>query len=551
MILIASSVAWSIASYRQKTEPKPSGGGIYLEGLVGQPHYLNPVLSQYNDADRDLTNLIFSGLLKYDCHGQLIPDLADYYTVSSDGRVYEVFLKKNLRWHDGEILDAEDVIYTIQTIQDPAFNSPLRLNWQGVSLEKIDQYGLRFNLKTAYVPFLHHLALGIIPRHLWQGISAANFPLARHHLEPVGTGPYQFKKLQKDGQGNIRYFELIKFKDYYGPTSKIETLSFKFYPHQEAALEALNKGEVDGLSYLRAQDKEKVQNLANLEIYSFNLPRYFAVFFNQTQSKVLSDKEVRRALALATNKQELIERLLKGEGQVVNSPFTISSLIPDLAEGVVNFDLVKAQEVLEKAGWQAPPEEANSVKNDHGLVVRQKKVNNDPEPTLLEIQLVATDWPELKGAAEILKAQWEQIGAKIDLEIVDLATIQQDYLKPRNYQALLFGEILGPDPDPFAFWHSSQKKDPGLNLALYDNKKADKLLEEARQELNQEIRVQKYQEFQKLLAEDIPAVFLYNPTYLYPLANKIKGVNIERIYLPHQRFCQIEERYIKTKRTPK
>lgn len=556
VILVAAAVVWPIVSYHQKTKAVPSSGGVYSEGLIGQPRYINPLLAPYNDVDRDLSGLIFSGLLKYNCQGELIPDLAENYRISEDGKTYEVFLRKNLKWHDNEPLDADDVIYTIETIQDPAFNSPLRINWQGVNLEKIDQYAVRFILKTAYVPFLHHLTLGILPRHLWQGIDAVNFPLAQHHLEPVGSGPYQFKKLQKDRNGNIRYFELVRFDDYYQTLPKIETLGFKFYPNQEDGLAGFNKNEIDGLSYITASSKSKLQNISDVEIRLFQLPRYFAVFFNQTQSKVLSDTKVRLALNLATDKQELIEKILNGQATIIDSPLSVSHLVKEVATSTLSFDSEKAKEILETNGWQPGQQDESTttptvLMNDSGITVRQKKINHDTEATLLEIELTTTDWPELAQAATILKQQWEKIGARVNLNIVDLTTIQLDYIKTRTYQALLFGEILGPDPDPFAFWHSSQKKDPGLNLALYDNKKADKLLEEARQELKPDIRLQKYQEFQKILEEDAPAVFLYNPTYLYPVSNKIKGVNIERIYLPSQRFCQIEKWYIKTKRTPK
>lgn len=571
LILAATAIIWPVISYHQKTEPIASSGGKYTEGLIGQPRYINPLLAQYNDTDRDLTGLVFSGLLKYNCQGELILDLAENYTVSDDGKTYEVFLKKNVKWHDNENFNADDVVYTIETIQDPAYASPLRINWQGVLVEKIDQYSLRFVLKTSYAPFLHHLTVGILPRHLWQGIDETNFALAQHHLEPVGTGPYQFKKLQKDRNGNVRYFELDKFADYYGVQPKIDTLAFKFYPNPEDAIEGLNKAEVDGLAYIIPQNKNKIQNLSEFDIRAFYLPRYFAVFFNQTQSKSLADKQVRYALNLATDKQAIINELFEGNSQIIHSPFSYTNFSQSPQENIIDFDLEKARQVLTEAGWQEPtlPEETEEskeesseenketeennqpIRNDQSLLVRQKTINNDAEASLLEIDLVTTDWPELSNVAQVLKNQWEQIGAKINLVIVDLAAIQTDYIKPRAYQALLFGEILGPDPDPFAFWHSSQKKDPGLNLSLYDNKKADQLLEQARQEMDPEVRIQKYQEFQQILTEDMPAVFLYNPTYLYPIPNKIKGANIERIYLPYQRFCQIEEWYTKTKRTPK
>jgi len=250
----------------------------------------------------------------------------------------------------------------------------------------------------------------------------------------------------------------------------------------------------------------------------------------------LADRNVRLALSYATNKEEIIEKVLNGKGEQVNSP--LLSNWPNYTSeiDIYDFALEHAQNILEENGWKDTDEDG----------IRQKTIND--EDTKLEINLVASDWPEFEQTAEILKEQWGKIGAQVNLEIIESIDIQQEYLRPRNYQALLFGEVLGADPDPFAFWHSTQKKDPGLNVAFYENKEVDKLLEDARQTIEQEKRTEKYAEFQKILIEDVPAVFLYSPTYLYPVNKKIKGIEIEKLAQPSFRFSQIENWYINTKR---
>jgi len=240
----------------------------------------------------------------------------------------------------------------------------------------------------------------------------------------------------------------------------------------------------------------------------FNIPAYYAVFFNQTESKVLADKTVRLALSYATDKKRIISKILSDKGIQIDSP-----LLPDWfgytpETNIYEFALEHANNTLEAAEWK-------DLNNDG---IREKTI--DGEEIELEINILTTNWPELQQTAELLKEQWEKIGARINLEILDAVTVQQDYIKPRQYEALLFGEVLNADPDPFAFWHSSQRKDPGLNLSVYANDKIDKLLEEGRQSIDQESRKEKYNEFQKLLTEDVPAVFLYSPTYLYPVNKK-------------------------------
>ncbi len=516
------------------SQVQPKIGGQYQEGILGQPRYINSVLAQTNDTDRDLVQLIYSSLFKYDGQGNLVPDLVENYTIEDDGLSYLIFLKKNILWHDQELLTANDVIFTIKAIQNPENKSPLRNNWQNVEVEKIDNFTLCFKIKTVYAPFLHNLTIGILPKHIWSGIPAANFPLAEYNLKPIGSGPYQFKEFSKDKNGKIESIELVRNENFYLQSPFIERIILKFYNNQDKLIEAYQKRQIDGLNSIPISKLAELKN--NLNIHQINLPIYYAVFFNQTKSKALTDKTVRLALAHATNKKEIIDKVLEGKGIIVDSPLLPGCLGYTSETKVYDFALEHAQNILEAAGW-------TDQDNDG---IREKEIKD--EETKLEITLIVSDWPEIEQTGQLIKEQWEKIGAKINLEIIDSVTLQQDYLRPRQYEALLFGEALGADPDPFAFWHSAQRKDPGLNLALYQNKEVDKLLEEARQALDQENRAAKYVEFQELLIEDLPAVFLFSPTYLYPVNKKFKGISIEKLAIHSYRFSQVENWYIKTKR---
>ena len=543
-IIIASITALFFNAYLIRTQVVPELGGKYTEGILGQPRYINPVLAQTNDADRDLVRLVFSSLFKYDGQGNLIPDLAREYTIEDEGLTYNIFLKENVFWHNGESLNADDIIFTVKTIQNSEYKSPLKVNWQGVIVEKIDDFTVCFKLNNVYAPFLHNLTIAILPKHLWAGISAQNFALAEYNLKPIGSGPYQFKKLKKDKNGKIESIELVRNKQFYlqidsGDKIKpfIEKITLRFYKNQDALIEARQKGQIDGLSFLAASNQSDLNN--NINIHQINLPSYYAIFFNQTKSKSLSSQIVRLALAHSINKEEIINKVLDGFGVPVNSPLLEGWLGWTSETKIYDFAPEHSRSILEKDRWTDADKDG----------VREKTI--DEEEIKLEIGLLTTDWPELKQTAELVKEYWEAIGVKVNLDIVDATAIQQDYIRAREYDALLFGEVLGADPDPFAFWHSSQKKDPGLNLALYQNNDADKLLEEARQTMAQDVRTQKYIEFQKTVVDDIPVIFLHSSVYLYPVSTKIKGINIERITSHSQRFSQVEDWYIKTKRIEK
>ena len=535
LIIIASSLL-CFQSWLKQTKVVPKEGGEYTEAIIGQPRFINPILAQTNDPDQDLSKLIFSGLLKYNSKGELVPDLAEKYAIGDYGRIYDFFLRKDILWHDGESFGADDVIFTIKTIQNPDYKSPLRRKWKGIEVEKLDERTVRFKLKTPYAPFLSNLTVGILPCHIWKYIGPSNFPFAEYNLKkPIGTGPYKSSQFKKDKNGKIKLFVLTSNENYYGKVPYLEKINFKFYPSEEEAIASYNKKEVSGINYISAANIDKIRNKENLRLYSLSIPRYFAVFFNQNKSKVLSDKTVRLALAYATDKKELIDKVLLGQGETVETPILPYLLGYNPETKIYDFAVEHANNILERDGWQD--------KNGDG--VREKGDLH------LEFTLITTDWPELVKTANLLKDQWAKIGAKVNVKTPPVAEIQQNYIHPREYEALLFGEVLGGDPDPFAFWHSSQRKDPGLNLALYSSEEVDTLLEEGRTNLDPDVRAEKYRRFQEIIVDDVPAIFLYSPTYLYAVNRKIQGIELKNVVLPSERFCDVENWYIKTRRVRK
>lgn len=534
LVVVLSLAATAGGFYFNLTKKIPVPGGEYTEGIIGQPLYINPVLAGSNDADADLSALVYSRLFKYDPDGKLIPDLADSFELSDDKLTYTVHLKRDIKWHDGEKFSADDVLFTTQVIQDPAFKSPLRQSWQGVGTEIVDENTVRFILQSSYAFFLNNLTVGILPRHVWEAVAPGNFPLAEYNLHPVGTGPYQFSSLEKDSEGNILSCDLAVNENYYGTRPYIGTLKFSFYFDEDSLFEAYNNKQVFGMSYASASKLADIKDKKSNGVYSIGIPRYFAVFFNQQKSRILANREVRKALSMATDRQSLINDILAGEGKAVYSPVPpgISGASDDVKK--FEFDLEKANKTLEDDGWK---------KGDDGF---RKKDN-----LALEFKLATTDWPDLVETAELLAKQWEAAGVKVNVESLPVADIQQNYIRPREYDTLLFGQVLGVDPDPYAFWHSSQTRDPGLNLALYSNQDVDKALEKIRQETKEEDRTEQFKKFQQAVSEDIPALFLFSPNYIYVVNKKVEGIKINSMVTPDERFANISEWYVKTKRVRK
>ncbi len=638
LFLFAASFASILINfYFENSEIKPAEGGKYIEGVVGSPRYINPVYAETSDVDRDLVELIFSGLMEYDSQGNLQPDLAESYKILEEGKVYEFYLKENLFWSDGHPLTADDVVFTVKTIQNPEIKSPLRVSWLGVEAEKFllsEGSAVRFKLKDPSAVFLENCTLKIIPEHLWKDISAQNFPLTSQNLKPIGSGPFQLKNLNQNEQDEIISLELVRNPRYFKEGPNLSQITFRFFKNEQDLIKSYQKKEIGGLSLASLKDIS-LQNDYNL--YSFSLPRYFAVFFNLNPAddgtEILSEKEVRQALNYGVNKEEILREVLADRGEIAQSP-----ILPEIygfnpAAAPYEFNPEKAKDLLKNAGF-AESENGKLVKiikkqpafqfksnlkpGVQGVEVKElqkclanppaggpeiypegeisgyfgqktkeavirfqekyrkdilepqglekgtgdvlgatrKKLNevcfeNPEEKIFLKFSLTTVDQPMLTEMASFLKSQWEALGAEIELQIFDTSTselelkFEREIVKPRNYEMLLFGEVLGAIPDPFPFWHSSQKKDPGLNLSMYENKKSDKLLEEAREILDSK---EKLEEFQNILIEDAPAVFLYNPDYLYLISKEIKGIDAKMIVDPSKRFVGIENWYIKTKR---
>ena len=577
-LIIASVVTILGTFYFSNFIPVPTSGGEYVEGLIGAPQYINPLLSQTNDVDADISHLIFSGLLKYDKNLQLTPDLADHWTMSEDKKTYTVVMRDNLTWQDGQPLTVEDLLFTYQSIKDPDFKSPLLVSFRGVEIEKVDSKTIKFTLPEPFPAFADVLTVGILPEHIWGEIPALNANLTEYNIKPIGSGAWQLKNLIKDKLGNIKSYTLVPNANYYGKKPYIQQLTFKFYPDFSSATEALKNNSIEGISFLPKELRHQLTEQRNLKYYTFNLPQYTAVFFNQKQNEVLKDKSIRQALAAGIDKEKILTEALDLNGDSIDAPLlpldvTVS---PDKK---LHYDQALANKTLDDAGWtkitaaqyhdllkaqaasSTPVIAAEATSTSTMVTSTEPTTEATDQPSadeqefyrqkgqeILTITLTTVNQPESAKQAELVAQMWRTIGVNVTVQIVESSRISREIIKPRNYQVLLFGIIVGASADPYAFWHSSQISDPGLNLALLANRDVDKLLEDARSQTDVEKAKTDYQKFADILATEIPAVFLHSPAYTYVADKKIKGLSIDRIIVPADRFIGIEDWYIKTKR---
>ncbi len=543
-VFLASSVflgGWYVLTHRVEV---PAVGGEYTEGLIGEPQFVNPLYASSSDVDSDITRLVFSGLFTWTPHLGIVPDLAESYTVSEDQKTYTVRLLPNARWHNGTPVRASDVVFTIQSIQNPAYRSPLAVSFRGVVVSEVDELTVQFTLEEPFAPFLSTLTVGILPAELWQDVGPKNAALASQNLEPVGSGPYRFEKFSVDKKGNVRSYSLRRNGGYYRHPPLIERITFKFYPDADAAVAALGNRNIEGISFVPSTLVSEVEKDRRVRILRPSMPLTTVLFFNQEVQPILKDLNIRKAFALSLDKQAIVDQALAGYGTVIQAPILPGSIgeYPEVA--TINTDLAAAGTLLDATEYKLTEGSTTRAK-----ATTTKKDGEDVEQTeTLAIALTTVDRPEFIAAAEAIKAQAAQVGFDIEVNVVPSSSFYENVIKPRAFQMLLTGTQLGIDPDPYPFWHSSQTIDPGLNLATYTNRKADTLLEEARGTADQTVRAEKYRAFQDILAEDLPAIFLFQSSYTYAIASKIQNVSIDRIFIPADRFVNVTQWYIKTKK---
>lgn len=524
----------------------PDNGGVLVEGIIGTPRFINPLIA-VSGADRDLTTLIYSGLTKRTSSGQIIPDLAEKYEISEDKLEYRFFIKRDAEFHDGKSVTADDVIFTILKARDPEIESHRRSEWDGVVIEKINDHEILFKLKQPFPNFIDSTTIGILPKHLWENIVTGGFSLSKFNTEPIGSGPYKLDSIQRDATEIPISYELKSFKKYSLGQPYINKINFIFAKNESELIELFNAGKINSMSGIKPETAKNFVGINN--ILQTSLPRIFGVFFNQNESKALMDNAARQALDLAVPKDEIVANILSNFATVADDSIpphltyseSISSagnIAPTTENSAESAELTNHQSninsaisILEKAGW---------TKNENGIYTIEK---ND-EKIILSVSISTSNVPELVAIAEKIIENWKKIGVDASVKIFDVSDLNQTVIRPRNFEALLFGMVINNYSDLYAFWHSSQRLDPGLNITNYANITTDKLLADLREETDDEKIKKAVLEFNENIKKDHPAIFLYSPDFIYVTKSELMGVDINQIRNSEDRFINVHQWFI-------
>lgn len=509
----------------------PASGGSFTEGAVGTPRFINPLLAA-SQTDQDLTMLVYSGLVREGKDGNFIPDLAESFEISPEGTTYTFHLRHDLTFHDGETLTAEDVLFTVALAQNADARSTRRADWEGVRVEAPDEHTIVFNLPSSYAPFIENAGMGILPKHLWENVPVTEFQFASLNTHPVGSGPYRIRDVSLDATGAPIRYELSAFTNFALGEANIARITYALFANEEELYDAY--GDID--SFVASSPKSLARaTVEEAQLIRVPLSRVFSVFLNQNHAAVLANATVRSALDTAVDKQKIVNDVLGGYGNVLDGPIPqgLLSTSPESTSTAEAIDHTQAaRDILAKGGWK--------FDEVAGTWTKDKAV--------LSVKIATADTEELVATARAVAEAWQAAGIQADVEVYPLQEFNQTILRPRAYDAILFGEVVGQSLDLFPFWHSSQRNDPGLNLALYTNSTADKALSDARTQTDRTAREASFQTFLDAVAEDVPAVFLYAPEIAYLTPKYLHGIEIGTVTTPSERFTHVYEWYRDTER---
>lgn len=528
------AIALVYLAFTYTTITVPTAGGTYVEGVAGFPHAINPLLAAYNDVDRDLCALVYSGLTRMNGRGEVEPELALKWEISLDGLTYIFHLRSGLHWPDGAPLTADDVLFTIGLMQDPDFPGPSDLGalWRTVQVFKDDDRTVRFVLSEPFAPFLDYTTIGLLPAHLLEGVRAADLLSLDFNLQPVGSGPFQVAEVETR-EGDMVSVLLKPNPEYYGPRPYLEGVRFRFYPSYQSAFRAFQDGEVEGVGRILLSELPQARQEADLNLYSAPLADQVLIFLNLAKKDELpffQEKEVRQALLYSLDRQALVDGVLEGQAIVAHSPILAGTWA--YYEGIhrYEYDPQKARALLDGTGWTLPPGGRVRIKGELGLSF-----------TLLS----STDPVQVAIVQEVAR-QWQAIGVYVNAVAVPPLELR-DALERRDYQAALVELALPGNPDPYPLWHQTQIA-TGQNYAGLDHRRISEVIETARIMADPTRQAAMYREFQELFADEVPAVLLYQPIYTYGVDRKVQGVQIGPLMYPSDRLATISSWYIATRR---
>lgn len=527
-LLVLTSAA-AVATDRGEGSFEPAFGGVYVEGVAGVPQFLNPLLATTN-VDQDVARLAFAGLTRFDRDGRVVPDLAANFHIDPDGKTWTFELRPDVYWHDGKEVTSTDVVYTVGLVQDRAYVGPYGEAFRGVVVQRVSEKIVRFVLPDVFGRFAESTTLPLLPAHVLEGVSYPDLARQPFNQRPIGTGPFKVSEV------DARQVVLTRHDRFHrGQPGRsrpyLDKVILRFFRDSSDALAALSRNEIDGTGGLNSVDAARARTLKSVDLYSLPTNDFTAAFMNvRVDRPLFRERSVRQAVATAIDKGRVLQVAADGRGRVADQfvPSTSWAYVREVTRYTQSH--ADARALLDESDWK---DHDNDGVRDKGGVA-------------LKFAITTSDEPARIAAAQQLASDLTAIGMSVTVRTVPFAELVDKVARERSFDMLLVGITTGADPDPYAFFHSSQSRDPGFNFSGYSTLPMDRGLEAARRTSEQEKRREIYGPVFQQIAAEVPVVFLYFADYLYAQHRSVNGLKIAPVSEPTARFWDIEDWYVKT-----
>ena len=517
MLLVSCRATDHNAWDRSKVDMTPVNGGTFVEASIGDATFLNPVLAT-DSASGDINNYVYNGLVKYDKDIKLIGDLAESWDVTDQGRTITFHLRHGVLWHDGVPFTSDDVMFTYHVLIDSNTRSAFTADYLQVQkAEAPDPYTFRVTYAKPFAPAVESWGIGMLPKHVWEHGDVNENPANR---APIGTGPFKFSEWVPDEK-----IVLVANDHFFRGRPRIDRYVYRIIPDMSVQFLELRQGTLGTMTPTPDQFNGYPEFFINYQKFHFPAFRYDYVAFN-LENPLFKDVRVRRAIAMAINKQEIIDGVYQGLAVPATGPFPPTSWACNPNVKPQPFDPAEAKRLLAEAGWK--DSDGDGVLDKNGRPFAFTLVTNQGNKVRESMALVIQN-----GLANV--------GIKMDVRIMEWSVFIHKYVDKKQFEAVLLAWNLSRDPDCFTIWHSSQRGPQQYNYVGYQNPEVDRLLVEGRETFGIEKRKPIYWKIHQLIADDVPYVFLVVPESLPVVHKKVIGVeqapagigwNFEDWYMP-------------------
>jgi len=489
---------------------------------------LNP-LFETNESTRDVDSLIYQGLTAVDSQQNVVGVLAQDWTVSPDHMSYTFTIRDGVRWADGQPFTVDDVMFTFHVLQDMEYDQPGADVWRQVGIAAAGTRQVVFTLRAPDASFPLSLQVGIIPKHIFAGLAPEQIMDSPYSsIRAFGTGPFKV--------GSINQLAISLDRNPFAtPQPYLDHLVLRTYPatDPQSAIRAVLTGAADLVGGIQPQEVDTLEGRTDLVVQEIRMftDSFVAMNPDGAGKPFFSDPKVRVALAQAIDRKKIVQDVFAGRADVDQSPIpTADWAYSSAAANLHPFDTVAAAKALDAAGW---------VENDTTKLRTNKG-------TPFKVTLVAANSFPNQEVAQDISSQLADIGIEVDVKAVGASELLSSYLLTHAYQMALISIDLGPDPDVYSLWHSGI--DPSaLNFAYARGwGLIDKDLEDGRSAVDPQARLAAYIDFQMLMADAAPALFLYTSRYEYAVSQRVHGVHTNKAIEPFQRFEYVTDWYVNT-----